>query len=1176
MSSYLSPVFLAPYATKRPDNAGVLFEVVYLRTYSRWLEEHGRRERWDETIARVVEYSMSLYQGPATHEELVREAEELYDHMFHLRIQPAGRTLFVGGTEASRKFPEANFNCLSGETEFLTREGYRQLDSFQDGDSVTVLNRYGHWTEATVRKFNQSKLFKITLSLGRSTREIYATANHRWLVKSHPNADYCYQTNEETTDTLQRGHLIPTVTKERSFWKVESVEETDRYEEVWCVQEPKTQSFCLSDGIVTRNCSFIVIDGLHKFSELFHMLLCGSGVGFRIKRVDVAQIPQIPSREVDLILLPYKEKAEDKRKDFTRTLIGDESALIRVGDSKDGWVDSLRDYFKAMMNPDISSIVIDFDDVRPKGSRIKTFGGRAAGHEGLEEMFRQVHYIIDRCKGHIKPLDALDICCTIALNVVVGGTRRSSLIGLGDSDDQQFIDAKLGLFTDPEMEKVRWRVMSNNSCVFEEKPSKEKLEQLFQNILHNGEPGFFNLEAAKKRRSNVHGINPCVTEDTWITTTKGPRQVKDLVDRRFKAVVGDDEYQATGFWETGIKKVYLLKTKEGHEVKLTGNHKVLTRRGWVEAKDLLAEDKIIINQMTANTWNGSGTREEGWILGSMVGDGCLSDKLGHLRFWGDNRESMSQLALATVDSSVSHRQDLSVVPNKQNGYNQVACVGIKNLAVEYGLTGTNDKVTITPQIEQASSDFYRGYLQALFDADGTVAGLESSNGTYAVRLCQSNYRFLVGIQRMLLRLGIYSVIYNNRHPEGYRMMPDGKGGQKEYWCKATHELHISKKSIKTYSEKIGFSDPSKLEKLTSLVQQVKFHNQEFIGTFESLELQGKEMVYDCTVDQVHRFDGNGMILHNCAEILLDDRGVCNLATVIVPSFMTTAGKFDSVLAARCYRLATRVAMRMTNVTLSMPEWDFIQKRDRLTGISMTGWCDAMDELGISFTDSMVLAAHMADEANREADSYAEEMGIPRPVLVTAIKPEGTISQLPTVSSGMHRAYAPYYKRRIRVSSHDPVCMALQKIGVPNEPDHSKPDRIVFSFPIATKTTVAANDEPAVDQLARYHGLMENYCDHNVSCTLTFSEEEVPALVDAILENWDNTVAIALLNKVSPPYPQMPYEALTKEQYDELSASFPWDKIANLGSIVNRMERNEPEEDELEQDPMCAGGLCPIR
>jgi ribonucleoside-diphosphate reductase alpha chain/ribonucleoside-triphosphate reductase len=105
----LTDEFIEKYDDKKPPMTN-LGEFVYYRTYSRWLPEKKRREKWQETVRRAVEYNIGLDTSTPL-EELKEEAEELYDNIFNLRQTVAGRTLWVGGTEVADKFPLANFNC---------------------------------------------------------------------------------------------------------------------------------------------------------------------------------------------------------------------------------------------------------------------------------------------------------------------------------------------------------------------------------------------------------------------------------------------------------------------------------------------------------------------------------------------------------------------------------------------------------------------------------------------------------------------------------------------------------------------------------------------------------------------------------------------------------------------------------------------------------------------------------------------------------------------------------------------------------------------------------------------------------------------------------------------------------------------------------------------------------
>lgn len=697
---YLSDAFLSQYEGVQPRNKGILFEITYLRTYSRWIPELKRRETWLETCARVTEYSVGLYQGPATKEELIAEAELMFDKMFNLEVLPAGRSMWIGGTEAGKKFAEANFNC-----------------------------------------------------------------------------------------------------------------------------------------------SYLNIESIRDFCDVFALLLCGCGVGFGVREENVSKLPKFRT-DIEVEHADYKPLLPSMREEYTGYNVDLAPGLITItiGDSKEAWVEALRLFLRLHekseagylfgLNP--SRIVMNYDSIRPSGERINTFGGRAAGHNGLKEMFERLSELFKDTGGKLDSVAAMDVCNLIAKNVVVGGTRRSAQIALASPGDRHFMDAKLEVYPErrlledgttffgtPDPKKDQ-RSMSNNSVAYKSKPSREEIDYIFNNIKVNGDPGFFNQEAALKRRPNVEGLNPC------------------------------------------------------------------------------------------------------------------------------------------------------------------------------------------------------------------------------------------------------------------------------------------------------------------------------------------------------------------AEILLDSYGVCNLSTVVISSHVKD-GVLDQFALGESFRLATRIGMRQTNVTLSMPHWDTVQKRDRLTGVSMTGYMDALDACGIHFDSE---ASKMALEfwrwsANHEADIYADEMRIPRPLLVTAVKPEGTLSLLPTVSPGMHRGYAPYFIRRISVSAIDPVAKALIHLGVKFEGDatKNKSGRLKFVFPVKTNSSIPASAEPARDQFKRYLNFQKYYTDHNTSCTLTIGNDEWQEIAGLVHENWDDIVACAFLGKMEDSHPQLPYQRVSEEVYNEYAKDFP--DLSELAKWVNYYEIEETEAD-LDEDAQCATGACPIR
>lgn len=352
-------------------------------------------------------------------------------------------------------------------------------------------------------------------------------------------------------------------------WKIESVSLTDRYEEVWCVQEPKTESFTLGNGVLTKNCSFVNIASWADLGDLFYLLMVGTGVGFKCTKEMAANLAPIRTNTT-LLHSEYEPVPNHAR--YEHTVLRDMEngyAKIYVGDSKEGWVDALRIYLEILTQPEhehIHTVKISYNSVRPNGERLETFGGTASGPEPLREMFEGIDHVlkneidlslaplevarvrtevngIPRDIGYhrVRPIHVLDIANLIGNNVVVGGVRRTAEIALFDADDYECIFAKYGIngiwdadrhakviektralgleqqaefleslpLNDPNARPLHHRRMSNNSIAFESKPSREMLNLIFEMMQGEGEPGFVNLEEARRRRPNAEGLNPC-------------------------------------------------------------------------------------------------------------------------------------------------------------------------------------------------------------------------------------------------------------------------------------------------------------------------------------------------------------------------------------------------------------------------------------------------------------------------------------------------------------------------------------------------------------------------------------------------------------------------------------------------------------------------------------------
>ncbi len=311
----------------------------------------------------------------------------------------------------------------------------------------------------------------------------------------------------------------------------------------------------------------------------------------------------------------------------------------------------------------------------------------------------------------------------------------------------------------------------------------------------------------------------------------------------------------------------------------------------------------------------------------------------------------------------------------------------------------------------------------------------------------------------------------------------------------------------------------------------------------------------------------------CAEILLDSRGMCNLTTVNVMSFVNQDElDLDGLLEAQ--RLSARAGYRMTCPELELPKWNAIQVRDRLIGCSLTGWQDMVNALKMDVgeqEDLLSLLKHTAKDAVKE---YARKLGQNEPLLVTTVKPEGTLSQLPVVSSGIHYSHSPYYIRRIRVNANDPVVKVCEELGFDVKPENGQKIETcktkVVSFPVKAPEGVTKYDVSAIEQLENYRMFMNNYVDHNCSITVHVREDEWDEVEEWMWNNWDDVVAVSFLSLDDNFYEQLPYEAITKEKYEELIAKQP----KFIPSMISKYETGE--DSEITDDPSCASGVCPIR
>ena len=319
---------------------------------------------------------------------------------------------------------------------------------------------------------------------------------------------------------------------------------------------------------------------------------------------------------------------------------------------------------------------------------------------------------------------------------------------------------------------------------------------------------------------------------------------------------------------------------------------------------------------------------------------------------------------------------------------------------------------------------------------------------------------------------------------------------------------------------------------------------------------------------------NIKISNPCGEILLDSHQFCNLTTVNMMAFVED-GKLNLNGLLKAQELSARAGYRIATMELELPKWNEMQARDRLIGTSFTGWFDMVNATNMSKEDQKELAKLMRAAAQNAAYDYADKLGLNRPELVTSVKPEGTLSQLPTVSSGLHFSHSPYYVRRVRINSADPLVKVCEELGYPIFPEVGQEMETartkVIEFPVKAPVGKTKYDVSAIEQLEIYKMFMENYVDHNASNTISVKDNEWDDVIQWVYNNWDSVIGITFMSLNDSFYSLLPYEAITEEEYNERKSKMkPF-----VPSLITKYEVQGMEED-LELDPSCSTGACPIR
>lgn len=301
----------------------------------------------------------------------------------------------------------------------------------------------------------------------------------------------------------------------------------------------------------------------------------------------------------------------------------------------------------------------------------------------------------------------------------------------------------------------------------------------------------------------------------------------------------------------------------------------------------------------------------------------------------------------------------------------------------------------------------------------------------------------------------------------------------------------------------------------------------------------------------------------CGEIVLKSKQFCNLSEIVARAEDTEE---TLIRKARLAAMLGTYQSTLTKFPYLSKEWKENCEEERLLGVSITGQWDSKAVRNASVLRKL---RDMAVKTNQE---YAKRFKVNASTSVTCVKPSGTVSQLVDASSGMHPRHAPYYIRRIRISSTDTLFQMLKDQGVPYYPevgqDPQNATTYVLEFPVqAPDGSIFKDDQTAVEQLEYWKLVKENFTEHNPSVTVSVGEDEWVEVANWLYANWDMIGGLSFLPRSNHVYKLAPYEPISKEKYEELAKRM---KHIDFSKIVTYESQDETQG---AKELACVAGVC---
>ena len=680
-----------------------------------------------------------------------------------------------------------------------------------------------------------------------------------------------------------------------------------------------------------------------------------------------------------------------------------------------------------------------FSRLRPEGDKVKSTGGIASGPASF--------------------IRAFDVGTDV---VKQGGTRRGANMGVLSvyhPDVMKFIALKrdgatlqnfnISIAVDQEfMEKAMARQDytvvnprdNENAGVLN---AGEVMDAIVDNAWLTGDPGLIFIDRMNHDNPNpqlgqIESTNPCVTGDTMVYTQDGIKPIKDLHEEgNFHVIATDGRFNVGRFswaidvWSSGVKPVYRLATREGYQIRLTRDHKVMTQRGWVPAEQLEQGDLVHIAD-SGGGFGQAGDAETGLALGRLIAYCTFSGSSRQTRcpeLPADKHQPGPALArtaddVATVAADPRNAQAVGRITAAEPQTETFRPDRLAAIIEGYGNTPGN-KLHVPRSVFHGNREMQTGFLRALFTADGHVQ--DNPHEAITVRLFSNHPELLQDVQRLLLNLRVASHVHLN--PSATANCQTNPG----------HELAISDDNLLRFAQDVGLALPTKQDRLQRAIasQRNGLRKEPFLARFDSLVYEGDEVIYDLTAPVSQSFIANGIVVSNCGEQSLLPYESCNLGSVNLARMTRRNEDGSYELDEDKLNATARTAVHMLDNVIDMNSYPLesieqTTKSTRRIGVGVMGFADFLIQLGLRYDseEGVAMGQEVMGKIRAAVWDASQRLAVTRGAFPewknsrygngpamrnsapTTIAPTGTISIIAGASSGIEPLFALAYVRNV--------------------------------------------------------------------------------------------------------------------------------------------------------------------